>query len=155
MRGPRSMGLLTGFIVLATAACEPDAELEAPATTEGPDKEVLVEGGQLPYSPVVQSGNLLFLSGIIGVDQDADDQGTPAETRRVLEDIEETLGEVGASMDDAVKCTVFLIDMDDFSDMNEVYAEFFPEDPPARSTVAVDALPGGAEVEIECIAAAP
>ena len=154
MRGTQAFAVLAGGAMLAITACEPPEEMAEPETMDaGPDKEVLVEGGALPYSPVVRSGDLLFLSGMIGVDADAEDQGAAAETRRVLEDIESTLDEVGASMGDAVKCTVFLVDMDDYNAMNETYAEFFPEDAPARSTVAVAELPAGAEVEIECIVA--
>lgn len=147
----------TSVLLVAAVGCEGQPEMEPDATQEAagePAKEVLVSAGQAPYSPVVRSGHLLFLSGVIGVDRDAEEQGAPAETRRVLERIRNTLQEVDASLEDVVKCTVFLVDMDDYGDMNDVYSEFFPSAPPARSTVAVDALPAGAEVEVECIAAA-
>ena len=76
-----------------------------------------------------------------------------AETRRTLESIQDALERFGSSMDRVVKCTVFLVDMAQWSAMNEVYAEFFPGNKPARTTVGIS-LGGDTRVEIECIAAA-
>jgi 2-iminobutanoate/2-iminopropanoate deaminase len=76
------------------------------------------------------------------------------ETRQTLENIKRVLEHAGSSMDRVVKCTVFLQDIADYAAMNEVYATFFPEDPPARSTVAGSGLALGARVEIECMAVA-
>src|SRR2546429_6674719 len=76
------------------------------------------------------------------------------QTRQVLENIKAVLAFAGSSLDRAVKCTVFLADIQDFAAMNAVYATYFPKDPPARSTVAASGLAGGARVEIECIATA-
>lgn len=107
-----------------------------------------------PYSSAVRTGNLVFLSGSIG--RDANNQlppGTEAQTRQVLENIRNSLAAARLTPDDVVKCTVFLVDMGDFEVMNGVYGRFFTQDPPARTTVAVAALPAGARVEIECIAA--
>jgi 2-iminobutanoate/2-iminopropanoate deaminase len=75
-----------------------------------------------------------------------------AETRQTLENIKQVLEYAGSSLDNVVKCTVFLLSITDYTAMNEVYASFFPSDPPARSTLAGSGLALGANVEIECIA---
>lgn len=117
-----------------------------------PLKEILVQGGgEAPlFASVIRSGNLLFLSGVIGRSADGNIE---AATRQSLEGVRTRLTQAGATLDDVVKCTVFLIDMADYNGMNRVYAEFFPVNPPARSAVAVLALPVAAQVEVECIAA--
>lgn len=129
--------------------------LGACATGGGPHKEVInPSGGEVtsPFSPIVHTGDLLFLSGVIGRSQDGD---IGEATRQSLEGIAGRLEAAGATMDDVVKCTVFLVDMDDYQGMNAVYSEFFPPPtPPARSAIAVRDLPASAQVEIECIAAA-
>ncbi len=120
----------------------------------GPHKEAINPSGDeitTPFSPIVRTGNLYFLSGVIGRSQDGD---IGAATRQAMEGIQSRLDAVDATMDDLVKCTVFLVDMDDYPGMNEAYAAFFPGDPPARSALAVRALPASAQVEVECIAAA-
>jgi reactive intermediate/imine deaminase len=121
-----------------------------------------VEGvARLPvFSSAVRSGNLLFLSGQIGTAPDSEplalvDGGAPAEARQAMEHIRTILTAEGLTMDDVVKCTLFLDDIDDFAAVNEVYIQFFPSDPPARSAMAVDQLALGAALEIECIAAYP
>ncbi len=109
----------------------------------------------LPFSSAVRVGDLLFLSGQIGNvpgTRHLADGGITGQTRQVLENIKEVLAFAGSSLDRAVKCTVFLADIQDFAAMNAVYATYFPKDPPARSTVAASGLAGGARVEIECIA---
>jgi reactive intermediate/imine deaminase len=78
--------------------------------------------------------------------------GVGPETRQTLENIKRVLEQAGSSMDRVVKCTVFLQDIADYAAMNQVYATFFPKDPPARSTVAGSGLALGARVEIECMA---
>lgn len=120
----------------------------------GPHKEAIrpANGGSPLFSPVVRTGNLLFLSGVIGRGPDGE---IGAATREALDSIRERLATAGATMADVVKCTVFLVDMDDYGGMNEAYVEYFPSDPPARTAIAVRALPANADVEIECIAAAP
>ncbi len=151
MRIFRFLALVTPLFVLASTGCT--LEQEAPAS--GPHKEIILPEGasQSPLlSPVVRTGDLLFLSGVIGTGDDI--EGVAAETREVLERIEERLATADARMDDVVKCTVFLVDMDDYGTMNEVYQEFFSNSPPARSAIAVRELPFGALVEIECVAAA-
>ncbi len=109
----------------------------------------------LPFSSAVRVGDLLFLSGQIGNlpgTRQPVDGGITAQTRQTLENIKTMLAFAGSSLDRAVKCTVFLADIQDFAAMNAVYATYFPKDPPARSTVAVSGLAVGARVEIECIA---
>jgi len=110
-----------------------------------------------PYSQAVQvSGALLFTAGQIAIDPATGQlvQGDiQQQTRVVLNNIKAVLEVEGASLRNVVKTTVFLKDMNDFSKMNEVYAEYFPESPPARSAVEVARLPRDAKVEIEAIAA--
>lgn len=107
-----------------------------------------------PYSTAVRSGNLVFFSGVIGRNAEGRlPDGTEAQTRQVLENLRANLTAAGLAPIDVVKCTVFLVDMQDYEVMNRVYGQFFTEAPPARSAVAVAALPAGARVEIECIAA--
>ncbi len=108
-----------------------------------------------PYSVAIRSGAHVFTSGQIGLDpatQALVTGGVQAETRQALTNLSHVLAEAGSGMDKVLKTTVFLRDMADFPHMNEVYAEFFPENPPARSTVAVAGLPKGAAVEIELVA---
>lgn len=129
--------------VLGTGACA--------SAGGGPHKEAF--NPSRLFSPVVRTGNLYFLSGVIGRSQQGEN-GVVPETRRVLEGIRERLASVGATLEDIVKCQVFLVDMADYGAMNDVYVSFFPEDPPARTALAVQGLPAGAAVEITCIAAA-
>ena len=108
-----------------------------------------------PYSVANRFGNLVFCSGQLGLDPATNEfvpGGVEAETRRALTNLQGVLQTAGTSMENVVKTTVFLKDMADFAKMNAVYAEFFPINPPARSTVQVAALPRGGAVEIEMIA---
>jgi 2-iminobutanoate/2-iminopropanoate deaminase len=109
-----------------------------------------------PYSTAVRSGPLVFLSGVIGSRPGGAGlpEGTEAQVQQALENLRANLAAAGLEPGDVVKCTVFLVDMADYAVMNRVYGQFFSEEPPARSAVAVAALPAGARVEIECIAAA-
>ena len=109
-----------------------------------------------PYSQAVRSGSLLFCSGQIPLDPDSGqlvEGGIEAQTVRVLDNLAAVLAAADLKLGNVVKTTVFLVSMDDFPAMNEVYARYFDEDPPARSTIGVAALPKGARVEIEAIAA--
>ena len=109
-----------------------------------------------PYSQAVKAaGTLLFTSGQIPLDPATGEMVSgdiEAQTQRVLENLKAVLEAGGASLGDVVKTTIFLADMADFATVNAVYADFFPTDPPARSTVQVAALPKGARVEIEAVA---
>lgn len=108
-----------------------------------------------PYSLGIKSGDLVFVSGTLGVDPQSGAMasgGIEAETRQALTNLSRILKSGGSSLQNVVKTTVFMQDLDEFAKMNAVYAEFFPKEPPARSTVEVAALPMGAAVEIEAIA---
>ena len=108
-----------------------------------------------PYSQAVKVGNLIFISGQIPIDPSSGNMvngDIKEQTKRVLENIKGILESVGASLANVVKTTVFMIDLSEFSIMNEVYKDYFPEKPPARSTIQVSALPRGAKIEIEAIA---
>ena len=108
-----------------------------------------------PYSIAIRTENLVFASGSLGVDPETGEfavGGVEGQTRQALKNLGVVLKAGGSSLDQVVKTTVFLQDMAEFTLMNAVYAEFFPKDSPARSTVEVAALPKGAAVEIEAIA---
>lgn len=110
-----------------------------------------------PYSPGIATHGFLFASGNIGIDPASGELvpgGIRYETRQALQNLGETLKAGGSGLEHVLKTTVFLADIDEFSLMNEIYAEYFPQDPPARTTVAVAGLPAGARVEIEAIALA-
>lgn len=111
-----------------------------------------------PYSPAVRAGDWLALAGQVGIDPATGhlaDGGVAAQTHQALANVAAVLGDCGASLGDVAKTTVFLVDMGDFPVMNEVYADAFAGHRPARSAVAVAALPLGARVEIEVWAYVP
>lgn len=107
-----------------------------------------------PYSQAVAAGPFLFVAGQIPLNAQGQmvTGDIVVQTVQVLENLKAILGEAGLALKDVVKTTVFLADLAVFSEMNRVYAEFFPERPPARSTVQVAGLPRGAAVEIEAVA---
>lgn len=110
-----------------------------------------------PYSQAIRVGNIVYTSGQIPLDPATGafvEGGIKEQTHQALNNIKAILEEAGTSMDNVVKTTVFMANMDDFADMNAVYAEFFTEPYPARSAVAVKTLPKGALIEIEVIAEA-
>ena len=123
-----------------------------------PRKEVINRPDARPgvLSTAVKVGDVVYLSGALGTKPGGGglaDGGIEGQTRQALENLKAALALAGGTMDDVVKCTVFLADVKDFAAMNTVYREFFPKDPPARSTVAVAALVvPNALIEIECIA---
>ena len=108
-----------------------------------------------PYSQAIQVGNLVYTSGQIPIDPATGmivKGGIKEQTLQSLTNVKAILEEVGLTMSNVLKTTVFMADMGDFADMNSVYAEFFTEPYPARSAVAVKTLPKGALVEIEVVA---
>jgi 2-iminobutanoate/2-iminopropanoate deaminase len=125
-----------------------------PVVVQAQKQVVTVPGGRgsAILSPGVKIGDLLYLSGQLparGADSTIEGQ-----TKSALENMNPILAAAGTSKENIVKCTVFLIDVKDFAGMNKSYTEFFPKDPPARTTVVVAALvTAGAKLEVECIAA--
>jgi 2-iminobutanoate/2-iminopropanoate deaminase len=115
-------------------------------------------GAAGPYSPAVRAGDWLALAGQVGIDPATGklaEGGVADQTRQAMANVAAVLGDCGASLGDVAKATVFLVDMGDFPVMNEIYAEAFAGHRPARSTVAVAALPLGARVEVEVWAYVP
>jgi 2-iminobutanoate/2-iminopropanoate deaminase len=110
-----------------------------------------------PYSQAIQAGGFVFVAGEKGIDPRTGKMasGIQAQTRQTLENIRVILEAAGSSLNLAVATTVYLVHIEDFASMNEVYAEYFTSTPPGRTTVAVSALPAGALVEIQCTALAP
>lgn len=111
-----------------------------------------------PYSQAIVAGDLIFCAGQGAIDPTTQEvrRGTvEEETERTLRNLAAVLDAAGATFADVVKTTVFLADINDFTAMNAVYARFFPDPPPARTTVEVAALPKGFKVEIEAIARRP
>jgi 2-iminobutanoate/2-iminopropanoate deaminase len=108
-----------------------------------------------PYSQAIRTGDYVFVSGQIGLKPDHGELAGSIEeqTEQVFANLGAILAEAGTGLDRLVKTTVFLADFEDFAAMNEVYARHVGDSPPARSTVEVSALPSGAKVEIEAIAA--
>jgi len=141
----RSVVLYVWLASLAAAAAAQQRQvLHGPGEVRG-----------LPFSSAVRVGSMLYLSGQIGNvpgTRQLADTGVAGQTRQALENVKAVLSYAGSSLDRVVKCTVFLADIRDYGMMNEVYATYFPSDPPARSTVAGSGLALGARVEIECLA---
>jgi 2-iminobutanoate/2-iminopropanoate deaminase len=108
-----------------------------------------------PYSAAVKAGNFVFTAGQLGIDPDSGEfvpGGIEAQTKKALENLSAVLDAAGTSLANVVKTTVFLDNMDDFSDMNGIYGQFFTENFPARSAVQAAKLPKGGLVEIEAVA---
>lgn len=156
---PRAGLLLVPLFAVAagTGAAPADAQ-DAPsggrrAVVEMPG---MLEG--LPFSPAVRAGGLIFLSGQIGIRPGGlrlVEGGLEPETRQTMENVRAVLEAAGASLADVVKCTVFLADIEEWPAFNAIYAEYFPEDPPARAALAASGLALGARVELDCIATDP
>jgi 2-iminobutanoate/2-iminopropanoate deaminase len=140
----RQLSWVVCMVVVPALAAQQKEVLQVPGAVAG-----------LPFSAAVRVGNVIYLSGQIGNrigTREVVPGGVAAETRQALENIRTVLEAAGSSLDRVFKCTVFLADIGEYSAMNEVYAGFFPADPPARSTVAGSGLALGARVEIECMA---
>jgi reactive intermediate/imine deaminase len=130
------------------------------AAAAEPPRRVVVDGlGRLPaFSHATVAGDLVFVSGTLGTEPGGMQVvagGAGAQTAQALRNIQTILATQGASLADAAKCTVFLLDMQDYAAMNDAWIPFFGGSPPARSTIAAKGLALGALVEIECIAALP
>lgn len=110
-----------------------------------------------PYSQAIKAGGMVFCSGQIPIDPATGEfvsEIVSEQTEQVLKNLSEVLKAAGSSLDNVVKTTVFLADMGDFAEMNEVYGRYFSENKPARATVQAARLPKDARVEIDCIALA-
>ncbi len=111
-----------------------------------------------PYSPAVRAGDFIYVAGQGPIDPATDKMSfgdIKHETRLVLNNVKRILEGCGASMADVVKCSVFILEASDFAGMNEVYAEFFGNDKPARTTVVSGFVAPGMKVEIDCVAYKP
>ena len=165
---PRTTIRLTVALIayMAIGAC--DGPAAAPAASEpsgtgmvtAPEfgTSELTAGLGLPFSEFARAGDLIFLSGMIGVKPgtlELVSGGFEAESRQALANIETMLRAAGADRADVLRCTVMLNDMSQWPRFNEIYGEFFGDHKPARSAFGADGLALGAAVEIECIAAAP
>jgi len=135
------------------------AAVPAFAGAQASGKTVVTPAGQNPSSMLsagIRVGDMLYASGQLGMNRQAPDSTIEGQTRRALENTKRVMEAGGATMANVVKCTVFLTRASDFQGMNRVYREFFPSEPPARSTVVVAALVvPAAIVEIECMAVVP
>jgi 2-iminobutanoate/2-iminopropanoate deaminase len=156
------MSIRFAVLAFATTAVLAATPLVAQQQQGAPNKQVINRPDARPggvLSPAVRVGNVIFLSGVMGTKPGGGglaDGGIEGQTRQALENVKSALALAGAKMEDVAKCTVFLTEAANFQAMNTVYREFFPTDPPARSTVAVAALVvPNALIEIECTAAAP
>ncbi len=108
-----------------------------------------------PYSQAVATESFVFCSGQVPFVPDTMELVTGSigeETKQCLRNLEAVLTEAGSGLEQIVRTTIYVTNMDDFAEVNEAYGSFFPSDPPARATVGVSALPKGARVEIDCIA---
>ena len=110
-----------------------------------------------PYSQAIKANGFMFLSGQIPLDPQTGQMAVDitAQTRQVMENLKAVLSVEGLAFSDVVKTTIYLTDLSDFGRVNEIYGSYFDADPPARATIQVAALPKGAKVEIEAVAALP
>jgi 2-iminobutanoate/2-iminopropanoate deaminase len=137
------------LMALVSVAGALEAQQREPVRPDG-------SGTRGPYTPGIRHGNVVYASGQLGFSGGTLASGIQAQTRAALENLDRVFQAAGTTIRNSLKCSVFLTSMADFAAMNEAYAGFFPGDPPARTTVAVAALPvPGALVEIDCIAAIP
>ncbi len=142
---------LSSICLLALVTLVIPAQLRA----QGATKQV-IGTPTATLSPAVRWGDLLFVSGQLGTSRTAPDSTIGGQTKLALDNLKGVLESAGTSMANVLKCTVFMVDVKDFSGMNTAYAAAFGEKPPARSTVVVAALvSAAARVEIECIAGMP
>lgn len=108
-----------------------------------------------PYSQAVMTGDTLYISGQVAIDQATGsviNENITLETEQVMKNLSLILGEAGMSFNNVVKCSIFISDMDNFGEINAAYGKYFTQDPPARETVEVSRLPKDVNVEISCIA---
>lgn len=145
------MRILLPLVAAGAVIAAPAARAQSAAT---PPRSPTQMQRQLPFSPAVRAGNLLFVSGTLGTDSTGAlvVGGIEAETRQTMLNIKQIVEQHGATMDNVVKCLVMLADMGEWGRMNSVYVTFFPNRKPARSAFGASGLALNARVEIECIA---
>ena len=139
--------LMLTFVVIACASAFAFAQnAKRRAVKTGPPNGI--------FTPAIVTGDLVFTSGQIGVDSKGQivEGGIEAQTEQVFRNLATVLEAAGSSVDNIVKATVFLADMNDYNTMNELYKKHFKGDPPARTTVQVAKLPRDAKIEIEAVA---
>lgn len=145
------MKITMGLLLAATLSFSPAVFADGPKVLY----YAIPGDTQLPFSDAVRVGNMLYLSGQLGFDQETSrlvEGGITAETRQTMENIKASLEKYGSSMAEVVKCTVFMADIKEWADMNKVYVSYFPANLPARSALGSSGLALGARTEIECIA---
>jgi 2-iminobutanoate/2-iminopropanoate deaminase len=151
-------------MVLCTPGCTIEQRTDRGETPPPSTRREIIQPdgvARLPvFSSAIRSGDFIFLSGQLGALPDVMppqliEGGIGPETRQTFENISAVLAAAGATLEDIVKCTVYLADIDEYAAMNAVYIEYFPNDPPARAALAGSGLALGARVEIDCIAATP
>ncbi|ABI76775.1 putative Endoribonuclease L-PSP [Hyphomonas neptunium ATCC 15444] len=142
---PTLCSALLGALLLTGCVTAPEAA--PPAVPAG--KTVLVPGNAL-YSAAVGYGDTVYLAGVIGRSETGD---VSEAARQAMDAVKGNIEKAGGTMGDLLKCTIFMTDIEQYGPVNEVYADYFEADPPARTAIAVSALPFGALVEVECIAA--
>ena len=149
----RSLLVLLAAPLSAVAAQAPTQPPTQPAAPSGAAR-FHAGAATSPLSSIVEVGNTIYLAGMLGTGADGQlvAGGIEPETRQSMENIRAALARVNATMDDIVKCTVFLADMAERDRMNAVYVTFFPTHKPARSAVGVNGLARNARVEVECLA---
>lgn len=164
-------GSLIIVILLFLGACQADVEssrAEDEAFSFRTEREVIGSEAKKPYSPAVRVARIcssqdlemvtsetLYVSGQVGADPETGSRiegDIQAETRQVLANLKGIVESAGFQMSDAVRCTVYLLDMGDYTAMNEAYLEFFPSDPPSRACVGVHELVGDYRIEISLVA---
>lgn len=144
------------YFLLRTLTIVAIAALYAQPSFAQENARVSIGNASPTLTPAFRVGDMVYTSGQLGLTRDPADSTIQRQTRLALENIKRVLEQAGTRMDLAVKCTVFLVNADDFQGMNSVYAEFWPTSPPARSTVVAKALVvASAKVEIECMAVMP
>jgi 2-iminobutanoate/2-iminopropanoate deaminase len=141
--------LTLAVLVAVSSSAQAQASNRIPIIPQG-------QSASATLTPGIRVGDIVYASGQLGTDRANPNATVQDQTKRALENTKRVFEAAGTSMANAVKCTVFLIDVADFGGMNQAYREFFPDSPPARSTVVVKALVvANANVEIECMAVMP
>jgi 2-iminobutanoate/2-iminopropanoate deaminase len=135
------------------------AESAGATEAEGPPKKEVIAGSPYPtFSRAVRCGHTIYVSGVLGQVPGGRELASPGfagQARQAMENLKASVEAAGSSMDRVVKCSAFLTEPSDFATFNEIYVQYFPSEPPARSTVIVKALVApGAKIEIDCVAIA-